>query len=218
MFTDQSRRTLNHKVRNLSEPLPVLLTLTYPLEFPADGRKVKRDWRCMRKWLTRRGRGGLMVVEFQERGAPHLHVYINGRVDKDAVREAWWEIVGSGDANHRKAGTRVEKLRQGHAMLMYVQKYISKQQQKQVPEGYENVGRFWSLFGGVQVTPEQVLHGTRESLAPVVRVVRNLVNSRRRSKGVRLRRGRGHCGFSAWDTGPPMIDYLKRLGCEGGGT
>jgi hypothetical protein len=218
MFSDQSRRTLNHKIRNLSEGLGVLLTLTYPSEFPMDGRKVKRDWRCMRKWLTRRGRGGLMVVEFQARGAPHLHVYINGRVDKDAVREAWWEIVGSGDADHRKAGTRVEKLRKGHAMLMYVQKYLTKQKQKEVPAGYESVGRFWSLFGGVQVVPEQVLHGTREALAPVVRVVRNLVNSRRRSKGVRLHRGRGHCGFSAWDTGPPMIDYLKRLGYEGGGT
>jgi hypothetical protein len=198
--------------RNLYQPLPVLLTLTYPSSFPTDGAKVKRDWACMRKWLTRRGLGGLMVLEFQERGAPHLHAYISGEVAKEAVRSAWYAIVGSCDPKHLQAGTRIEALRKPHALLMYVLKYAGKMKQKIVPPEYDNVGRFWSLFGGVQVKPHEQLHGDRASMAPVVRLVRNLVNTRRAAAGVPPRRDKGRWGFWAWDVGPAMAVWCGRVG------
>ena len=210
-FSVKSQNNLRFIARNL-KPLGVLLTLTYPSEFPCDGNVVKRDWAAMRKWLCRRGLGGLQVLEFHERGAPHIHAYLSGRVDKKEVAEAWYRIVGSGDLKHLAAGTRIEKLRKMNAMSMYVVKYISKERQKQVPEGFENVGRFWSLFGGVRLTPECVLQGERSAVAPVVRIVRGLVNSRRRRSGIKPMHDRGGRGWQAWEVAPAIIAYCDRLG------
>jgi hypothetical protein len=97
-------------------------------------------------------------------------------------------------------------------MLMYVLKYATKMQQKDVPDGYENVGRFWSLFGGVKVESLQVLEGARAAVAPVVRLVRNASAARRRSVGLRPRHDWGHVGFQAWDVGPALLAWAARLG------
>lgn len=209
-----SRRNLLRWARNCPN-LPVMLTLTYPAVYPTDGRLVKQHWDVLRRWLAHRGISGLWCLEFQERGAPHYHVWLSERVAMSSVAEAWYRIVGSEDPKHLAAGTRVETMRSASGMASYVAKYAAKMQQKEVPEEYQNVGRMWGTFGGL-VCEEEKLEGTGEELATVVRTVKRAYVARRRSlsaDGVDLKRWHdsGVRGFTAWEMGPAIKEYLSRL-------
>ncbi len=220
-FSEDSRRRMLFTFRNVVG-LRVLVTLTYPREFPADGRLVKQHWDNMRRWLTRRGVAGAWFMEFQARGAPHFHCFLTGEVPKQEVAAAWYRIVGSGDDRHLRAGTRVEALRELHAAGAYAAKYLKKQEQKDVPDGFSSVGRFWGLFGGLSVQPlaevnsqERIDTSTGEVLpglaVPAARVMRGLVNARRRAAGRPKFKDSGRQGFTGYDCGPAMLRYLERL-------
>jgi len=87
-------------------------------------------------------------MEFQERGAPHFHIFGTWFPDKDVVATIWYNIVNSDDKRHLAAGTRVEFFKHGRAgMSSYASKYALKQEQKTVPENYQNCGRFWGVYG-----------------------------------------------------------------------
>lgn len=105
-----SARNLSFTARNLAG-LTVLATLTYPAAFPLDGSLVKSHWEKLRRWLAGQGLGGLWMLEFQERGAPHFHLLLNGPINKSRLALKWYQIVGSGDEQHLQAGTRVEAVR-----------------------------------------------------------------------------------------------------------
>lgn len=222
-----SARNLSFIARNV-EGLETMLTLTYPAAFPTDGRLVKAHWTALRRWLAHRGLGGLWWLEFQDRGAPHLHVYMTGQVDKLEIAKAWYRIVGSGDLRHLVAGTRIERIRNTHAVAAYAAKYTSKQAQKIVPAGFENVGRFWGCFGGVkprvkvevagELSPEVEvdtetgeLREAPSLVAQVVRVVRAANTAKRRSWGGKQRRDNGKWSFRAWDVGGILSSYLGRV-------
>ena len=223
-FSPRAARNLMFKARNVVG-LVAMATLTYPGDFPTSGRKVKRDWAALRRWLVHRKLGGLWYLEFQERGAPHLHVYLNGYVGWRELRRAWYRIVASGDEQHLWAGTRIERIRNTHAVAVYAAKYASKMEQKQVPACYQEVGRFWGLFGGVKVEPVAELQGWSDRIdeetgeidgsgRPVhqlVRLTRKTHQARRRSRGLRPPpRDNGRYGFIAWDVGPAILAYLER--------
>lgn len=147
-------------IRNVPDgSVTSMLTLTYPKEFPCDGDKVKRDLRAMRKWLVRHHVGGVWILEFQKRGAPHLHLFLTGWPSGgiDGVARAWYRIVGSDDRKHLdwhlgKLSGRpcLEWMRKPHVASLYATKYAAKQEQKAVPEGFTNVGRFWGVFGNLR--------------------------------------------------------------------
>jgi hypothetical protein len=73
------------------------------------------------------------------------------------LSERWFKIVKSGDDKHRLAGTRWENVRQQDGLKHYVTKYASKTYQKQVPETFQNVGRFWGVSRSIQVMPVLLL-------------------------------------------------------------
>ena len=61
------------------------------------------------------------------------------------IRRNWWEVVGHGDIDHFKHGTKVEDVRSGRGVVFYVDKYMSK------PvilgdEGWGSPGRWWGIF------------------------------------------------------------------------
>ena len=150
-FTKASRRRLLFTARNFPG-INYMVTLTYPSDFPADGRLVKDHWRRFRQWLIRNGANtGLWVLEFQKRGAPHFHIFIRKPLDGHTVSRAWYRIVGSNDPKHLAAGTRVERFRYPPALGSYVMKYAAKIVQKEVPVSYERVGRFWGTWGKPKV-------------------------------------------------------------------
>lgn len=168
----------------------------------------------MVQWCKRHGAEcGIWILEFQKRGAPHFHLFTEGYLHFLEVREAWYRIVGSGDPKHLEAGTRVEELVKKHAAGAYAAKYASKHAQKEVPEDFRNVGRFWGSWGKPCEKREISLHS--EVGFQAVRTVRRVYQAERRQlpKGAAKKRFRdnGISGFIAWGTGPATQSLLRRL-------
>jgi hypothetical protein len=151
-------------------------TLTYPADFPTDGREVKRHLANFIKRLRRQcfktmrpdeyGTWSVFwFLEFQQRGAPHFHYFCTHspvptkvgfenrpeqpiELARKWAAKAWFECVGSGDPKHLRAGTQLDYFRTGRAgTISYASKYARKQQQKRVPEDFTEIGRFWGVSG-----------------------------------------------------------------------
>ena len=198
-FTNASKRRLMFTARNFPG-LEIMLTLTYPADFPLDGHLVKNHWKRFRQWMVRNGAiTGLWVLEFQKRGAPHFHIFLRESLDKQAVANAWYRIVNSGDPKHLLAGTRIEQFRYPPALGSYVMKYASKMEQKDVPAEFENVGRFWGVWGKPEIATE--IHLPQSIGKHLVRLIRRAhIKKRKEWKYSRRFRDNGRSGFVAWDT------------------
>jgi hypothetical protein len=188
-----------------------MVTLTYPAEYPADGRIVMNHWRRMRQWFVRQGNtAGLWFKEFQARGAPHFHVFLPSPVPKETVARAWYDIVGSGDVRHLWAGTRTESLRNPQAAGAYAAKYAAKSLQKEVPDGFSSVGRFWGTWGNPAICRTEVLSG--RDAVDVVRTVRRGYQQKRKAWKCRRRfRDNGRSGFTGWESGQIAAQALGHL-------
>lgn len=156
-FSSASRRRLMRMIaRTERDNRPIFATLTYPDVFDTDKDKWKRDIDVFGKRFARQFPGGAFVwrVEFKHRKtgvfrdytAPHWHLLIWG-VDMVSWREfadnAWYEVVGSGDERHRRAGVSSERIKSWRGTLRYVSKYVSK-----VDEHEEDLlwlGRVWGV-------------------------------------------------------------------------
>jgi len=149
VFSWRSRKRLAFVASNTDVMFTSMLTLTYPRQFPNDGDDVKRNLKAFREALRRKVPGVSMLwfLEFQRRGAPHIHIMLRGvRVYKAMqhwVSETWYRIVDSGDARHLAAGTQLARVRTQNGARNYCVKYAHKMRQKVVPPDYRNVGRFW---------------------------------------------------------------------------
>lgn len=98
----------------------------------------------------------LWFLEFQKRGAPHAHLMLFGCTIPEPVRRAlrgwtaraWNDIVGNPSERerlkHLKAGTQVAKMKCKH--FGYAKKYAAKADQKEVPDEFSRVGRFWGCW------------------------------------------------------------------------
>ena len=109
----------------------------------------------------------LWFLEFQKRGAPHVHILTSVKSptesDRKWLAERWagslldhavllrsYETDELGQARnkmvrqHRRAKTW-EKIRESGGAKRYVTKYATKTEQKSVPPSFANVGRFWSM-------------------------------------------------------------------------
>lgn len=159
-LSSSSVKRMKLHIRNVeSSEIKAFLTLTYPADFPADGQLIKRHLKNMKQWLLRQGVSGVWFMEFQQRGAPHFHMFLNGWPAKglNGCAMAWHRIVGTKDDKHLawhlgKLSGRpcLEWMRKAHAASAYATKYASKMVQKSVPDWFKNVGRFWGQFGGLR--------------------------------------------------------------------
>jgi hypothetical protein len=150
-FSQRSRMNLQEAVRNTEATWSSMACLSYPVEFPADGRLVKKHLRAFLEAAKRRYGSGLdylWFLEFQTRGAPHIHV-LWGKdvaVDREWFASTWFRIVGSGRPEHYRVHRHKDQWQEVYSAdgcERYVAKYAHKTFQKVVPEGFENVGRFW---------------------------------------------------------------------------
>jgi len=206
-FSVSSRRRMLHVARNLTG-LTHELVLTYPKNFPCDGSIVKRHWAAMRKVLRRAGIKGFWFLEFQKRGAPHIHVYTTGGMNREQLSAHWYRIVGSGDDLHLRAGTHIALIINADGSANYAAvKEAAKQIQKDVPPGFINVGRFWGCFG-VRPTVNLVIRGYSSSVAAIVRIIQRLTINERSAKGIIPFRFNPRKGFCLWDMGP----ILQKIG------
>jgi hypothetical protein len=152
-----------------------MMTLTYPSEFPMNGKEVKRHLDVFLKRLRRHCPGVLYLwfLEFQLRGAPHFHVLLNiglpenprdRQLEYKWLSRTWYKIVGSQDEYHRLAGTRLEGLRSADGGRHYAVKYAGKTYQKIIPEGFRDVGRFWGHSRALTVTPHIIKISTENEI------------------------------------------------------
>lgn len=150
-FSQRSRMNLQEAVRNTEVSWGSMACLSYPAEFPIDGRRVKKHLRAFLEAAKRRYGSGvdyLWFLEFQKRGAPHIHILFGKQVEVDRkwLAASWFRIVGSGDPKHYRVQCHKKQWQEVYSedgCERYVAKYAHKTFQKVVPEGFENVGRFW---------------------------------------------------------------------------
>lgn len=157
-FSGGSGIRMRRYLRECTSDYGYMVTLTYPGEYPSDGITTKNHLRRFLQELQREAKrsgkesaplfSAFWFLEFQGRGAPHYHIFTNTPVNKAWASKRWYDIVGSEDIRHLHAGTRCEKLVRGRAgTISYASKYAAKMEQKLTPKGFENVGRFWGVYG-----------------------------------------------------------------------
>lgn len=160
-----SRKRFKLHLRNIREgSLNLFVTLTYGADYPTDGQIVKKHLKYMRDWLKRKGvKMGVWFLEFQKRGAPHFHFFVESAsyINSSVVAKAWAKIVSAyikddlalekflavHTGNVKNGRPCVELVKKPHALSYYGTKYATKSHQKEVPEDYQNVGRFWGYWG-----------------------------------------------------------------------
>ena len=185
-FSEGARDRLADRAAELQEQghIPqVMLTLTSPANWEEvylwdaetgerleGGRIFKHHLDTFRKRLDRKMNklgiyfwSALWFLEFQERGAPHVHLIIFGCVISSKVRaalrswlgRAWADVVGNPSKfekqKHIKSGTQTAKMKKKH--FGYALKYASKMEQKTVPEEFYGVGRFWGVWNCKKEAP-----------------------------------------------------------------
>jgi hypothetical protein len=153
-FSAASRRRLLRKLAAVNKlaarRTPLFLTLTYPGEWNADPAVWKRNLRALLKRITARygPHAVLWRMEFQKRGAPHFHLLVWDLQDFSGfpawLSHAWYEVVGSGDERHLRAGTGVEKARTWAGASAYLSKYVAKLDPNE-PAPPEHAGRVWGV-------------------------------------------------------------------------
>lgn len=142
-----------------------MLTLTYPKHFPTDGEIVKQDLGAMVQKIRRAGWEYLWFLEFQKRGAPHIHIILDVSSISPRIRVDfglyWTTRIALSDWYRQRCPVehyehevlKMAKFNVHHSVFQlitheagarnYVTKYASKERQKKVPREYRNVGRFW---------------------------------------------------------------------------
>jgi hypothetical protein len=191
-FSVRSGARMRRFLRCCDAQYRIMGTLTYPAEFPRSGRVVKAHFRAFvercRRYHEREGHAGWSIfwfLEFQARGAPHFHFFTNYEIPRDLLALWWYDVVGSGDKRHLLAGTRIEYLRAGRSgAISYASKYAAKVEQKAVPAGFEDVGRFWGAVGLVSCHAFFILVPFEEITGPTHRALElSLREALKRSDG-----------------------------------
>ena len=153
------RRMLKMMAKTELQSHPLMVTLTYPGEFPGEPKVWKKH---LKNWLQRLkyhfpGVGGVWKLEPQKRGAPHYHLLVWGVAGEfwcftEWVKRSWFEVVNSGDIKHLHAGTRVEAIRSERGVMAYAGKYVGKTTQKMelgedLQKAWGEAGKWWGVFG-----------------------------------------------------------------------
>lgn len=156
-FSDKSKSRLRFLTQAAFPDLVSQFGLTYHDQWPTDGRTSKAH---LNAWLValRRivpGVRYLWLLEFQKRNAPHYHVFLTIPPDAkkwNLLAEAWTRITGGSDDqlwwHGRKRGKNWIAWDMGTGS--YLCKYLDKEAQKAIPEGYHSFGRFWGNSRGLK--------------------------------------------------------------------
>jgi hypothetical protein len=204
----RSARRLRHLVRNSEDMWKGFITLTYPEEYPCNGRVTKSHLNAFLQFLRNRGVKCVWVLEFQARGAPHYHLIVSNFVPKEEIAERWYKIVGSGDEKHLRVGTGISSIRSKEQLYGYLSNYIKKLDQKTPPVEFEDVGRFW---GSSRNVLSREIYQRKEQYFKVVRSIKLIPNwnkSHLRKFGIKWRwKGKG---FTALD-GVPLVNQIMSL-------
>ncbi len=158
-FSRASRRNLlrrqasiNRSAFRASKARIILVTLTYPHEYPDDPQLCKGHLKALRKRLQREYGpfAAFWRMGIQRRGAWHFHLLLLvgpsvGPIDKlrRFISSSWYEVTGKVSEGHLRTGTRVETIRKWKQATSYVERYMAKPEE--FPEGRQT-GRIWGIW------------------------------------------------------------------------
>lgn len=179
-------------LRNVIPQLTHMAVLTYPKEFPLDGIIVKDHLHKIKLRLDYRNIKLFWFMEFQRRGAVHFNLVMTKEIEDSELKKIWYEIVGSKDTKHLRHGAYIEAIKAPQGMLHYLTNYLTKQEQKRVPQGFQNLGRYWGYslsllphtINIVIGTPKQIQE-LRASFRPIRKWVKGKIRHWRKKKYVR---------------------------------
>lgn len=226
-FSAKSRSRLRFAAVNA---LPVLCSqfgLTYHNAWPTDGRLCKRHLHAFLVTLRRLAPSVryLWLLEFQRRNAPHFHLFLTIPPDRelqDRLAAAWVRITGGTPealSFHRHDNNWVPWVINNGS---YLCKYLDKEAQKSIPDGYSNFGRFWGnssdLVPSPFITPtaalsayDQVDSSTGELCQGETYLLRNLGRlADRQTKGFSKFRQRAHRSSYMILNGTAALFQLER--------
>lgn len=187
-LSKSSRRRLALTAANTLHPLKSFITLTYPRDYPSDGKTVKGHFKRFLNSLRAFAPEPLhylWFLEFQRRGAPHFHIFLSAELPdprttlrrrlrprpavvfapwQEWVSRRWFEIVDSGDEKHLAAGACWEAVHKADGAARYVAKEAWKCFQKDVPDDYRSVGRFWGTSRGFLPEPPPLVRASATTL------------------------------------------------------
>lgn len=142
---------------------PLFITLTFPDVFDRDPRVWKRHIKVFFQRVFRKfpGCSAFWRLELKKRlsglstgqVAPHFHILMWGVPYLDMLgflKTAWWDVVGSKNEDHFKAGTQVQQVRKDDGVKRYAAKYASKNEGEEenyiAAQRFGHVGRLWGKF------------------------------------------------------------------------
>jgi len=145
-------------------PWRSMLTLTYHESFP-DGKTSKQQLNVWLQNLRRKGIKYFWVLEWQGRGFPHYHIWMDAEFrdcplwEDEADEQSWrplmmhWLNITNQNVNQKTIDFALHQktycpweVRAGNN---YASKYASKMDQKGLPLGVESYGRWWGASVGV---------------------------------------------------------------------
>ena len=106
-FSRAARARLAFIVSETDVNFKTFVTLTYPEKYTRDGKEVKKH---LNRWLSmlryrHAGIEYLWFLEFQRRGAPHVHIMLDielGENDAEHVVKKWCDYIAPNDWIWRK--------------------------------------------------------------------------------------------------------------------
>lgn len=202
-FSHNSRKRLMQFCSSLNIEkigLPDFVTVTYPSEWPEESTEWKKHLQIFFKRLDREFPGCALIwrLEPQKRGAPHFHMAVwgAGRImtseGKQWLSRQWFEVVGSGDEKHLRAGTSVEPVETWEKWISYVSKYMAKVGDKSRKQVFDyDVGRYWGVRNKKRLQVDiEILEVSVEKFIRIRRVLKKMMNAEKRRRGLPVRKFR----------------------------
>lgn len=226
-FSYKSQRNCKFMFDAASRDMSTAITLTYPLELreKLDGRQVKKHFKAfILAYLREFGLKGryIWVLEFQKNQNPHFHLVTDCKADiqiqREFVANRWFKVVKSGLDKHLLAGTSCENVRSQAGVASYMASYLKKADQKQVPENFHNVGRFWGGSRNAFEVDRQAFEfndslkgiaDARRSVRPFRKYKSAKLRELSRQTGIRYKLPKPGGGFVCW-SGRSAFEQLWR--------
>ena len=219
-FSRKSKARLGRAVASIDFYTPLKATpgskiVHITLTYPGDWETVCPDPATLKAHLDAFARRYLRAFgvklhcvwkrEFQRRGAPHLHLLVvtEGRTLAGHglhrwVSRAWFDVVGSGDRRHLRAGTRCDwaqglRMSDAHRAAAYFSGYTAskdKDYQEVLPYGWRNengsAGRWWGVRGFKPLTAQVRITATAQ--IHIRRLMRGALGAQKRTRRQTVKR------------------------------
>jgi hypothetical protein len=148
-FSRKSKSRLRFLAANCADQLISQFCMTYGDVWPLNGRSLKADLHKFLVYLKRSFPHSeyLWIAEFQTRGCPHFHLFTNievNQVNHQELTRIWHQVAGYGQDKHlRVHGHKSNFIPWKMLTGSYLCKYLDKEHQKAIPQGFQSFGRWW---------------------------------------------------------------------------